>query len=84
MSMGASVRDSVGGSITATGTNAGAVFGCAADSGSRLAISFFQKKNVVSRSVFSRLYKDVVENDTDPDRIKIAEKRLTELTGGKK
>jgi len=30
------------------------------------------------------LYKEVVENDTDPDRIKVAEKRLTELTGGKK
>jgi hypothetical protein len=30
------------------------------------------------------LYKDVVEHDTDPDRIKVAEKRLTELSGPKK
>ena len=30
------------------------------------------------------LYKEVVEHDTDPDRIKVAEKRLTELSGPKK
>lgn len=31
-----------------------------------------------------QLYKDVVEHDTDADRIRVAEKRLGELTGSKK
>lgn len=36
------------------------------------------------RTKATALYKEVVENDTDTDRIKVAEKRLTELSGGKK
>ena len=36
------------------------------------------------RAKAQTLYKEVVEHDTDPDRIKVAEKRLTELTGNKK
>jgi hypothetical protein len=51
---------------------------------SRLRAAVLYDKQLNERGKATTLYKDVVEHDTDPDRIKIAEKRLTELTGGKK
>ena len=36
------------------------------------------------RSKAIELYREVIDHDTDPDRIKQAEKRLAELTGRKK
>jgi TolA-binding protein len=50
----------------------------------RLRAAVLYDKQLNERGKATALYKDVVEHDTDPERIKIAEKRLTELTGGKK
>ena len=50
----------------------------------RLRAAVLYDKQLNERGKATTLYKDVVEHDTDPDRIKVAEKRLTELTGGKK
>jgi len=50
----------------------------------RLRAATLYDRMLNERGKATALYKDVVEHDTDPDRIKIAEKRLTELTGGKK
>jgi len=50
----------------------------------RLRAAVLYDKQLNERGKALALYRDVVEHDTDPDRIKIAEKRLTELSGGKK
>ena len=56
--------------------------GTSTDARLRAAVIYDRQLN--ERGKATTLYKDVVEHDTDPERIKIAEKRLTELTGGKK
>lgn len=50
----------------------------------RLRAATLYDRMLNERAKATTLYKDVVEHDTDPDRIKIAEKRLGELTGSKK
>jgi len=50
----------------------------------RLRAAVLYDRMLNERTKATALYKEVVENDTDQDRIKVAEKRLTELTGGKK
>ena len=50
----------------------------------RLRAAVLYDKQLNERGKATTLYKDVIEHDTDPERIKIAEKRLAELTGGKK
>lgn len=50
----------------------------------RLRAAVLYDRMLNERAKATALYKEVVEHDTDPDRIKVAEKRLTELTGGKK
>lgn len=56
--------------------------GTATDARLRAALLYDRQLNERSKAI--KLYRDVVENDTDPERIKVAEKRLAELTGGKK
>lgn len=56
--------------------------GTTTDARLRAATLYDRQLNERARAI--ALYKDVVEHDTDPDRIKIAERRLSELTGGKK
>ncbi len=55
--------------------------GTATDARLRAAVLYDRMLNERSKAL--ALYKQVVENDTDPERIKVAEKRLTELSGGK-
>ncbi|MFO0805396.1 MAG: hypothetical protein U0791_20005 [Gemmataceae bacterium] len=54
------------------------------NSDARLRAAVLYDRMLNERTKATALYKEVVEHDTDPDRIKVAEKRLTELTGGKK
>ena len=56
--------------------------GTSTDARLRAAVLYDRMLNERTKSLV--LYKEVVEHDTDPDRIKVAEKRLTELTGNKK
>jgi hypothetical protein len=56
--------------------------GTATDARLRAAVIYDRQLNERGKAL--ALYRDVVEHDTDPDRIKTAEKRLAELTGGKK
>jgi tetratricopeptide (TPR) repeat protein len=56
--------------------------GTATDARLRAATLYDRMLNERSKAV--QLYKEVVEHDTDPDRIKVAEKRLSELSGPKK
>ncbi|MBX9582329.1 MAG: hypothetical protein K2X87_18655 [Gemmataceae bacterium] len=50
----------------------------------RLKAAVLYDRQLNERTKAIELYRGVVEHDTDPDRIKTAEKRLAELTGGKK
>ena len=50
----------------------------------RLRAAILHDKQLNERSKAITLYRDVVEHDTDAERIKYAEKRLAELTGAKK
>jgi len=50
----------------------------------RLRAAVLYDRNLNERTKASELYRSVVENDVDPERIKTAQKRLDELTGGKK
>jgi tetratricopeptide (TPR) repeat protein len=50
----------------------------------RLKAAVLYDRQLNERSKAIELYRGVVEHDTDPDRIKTAEKRLGELTGGKR
>jgi hypothetical protein len=56
--------------------------GTATDARLRAAVLYDRQLNERSKAI--TLYREVVEHDTDPERIKVAEKRLAELTGGKK
>src|SRR5206468_13024847 len=56
--------------------------GTKTDARLRAAVLYDRQLNERSKAIM--LYREVVEHDTDPDRIKTAEKRLAELTGGKK
>ena len=56
--------------------------GSRTDARLRAAVLYDRQLNERSKAI--TLYRDVVEHDTDPERIKVAEKRLAELTGGKK
>jgi hypothetical protein len=56
--------------------------GSRTDARLRAAVIYDRQLNERSKAI--ALYRDVVENDTDPDRIKLAEKRFAELTGAKK
>ncbi|HEY3789441.1 MAG TPA: hypothetical protein VGL71_11330 [Urbifossiella sp.] len=56
--------------------------GTSTDARLRAAVLYDRQLN--ERGKATALYRDVVEHDTDPDRIKQAEKRLAELTGGKR
>jgi TolA-binding protein len=56
--------------------------GLATDARLRAAVLYDRMLNERARALV--LYREVVEHDTDPERLKVAEKRLTELTGGKK
>lgn len=53
-------------------------------SDARLRAAVLYDRQLNERSKAIHLYREVVEHDTDPERIKVAEKRLAELTGGKK
>lgn len=50
----------------------------------RLRAAILYDRNLNERSKAIDLYRDVIAHDTDPDRIRQAEKRLAELTGNKK
>ena len=50
----------------------------------RLRAAILHDKQLNERSKAITLYREVVEHDTDAERIKYAEKRLAELTGAKK
>jgi hypothetical protein len=50
----------------------------------RLKAAVLYDRQLNERSKAVELYRDVIANDTDAERIKTAEKRLAELTGGKK
>jgi len=50
----------------------------------RMRAAVLYDKQLNERSKAIALYRDVVQHDTDADRIKLAEKRLAELTGAKK
>lgn len=56
--------------------------GSSTDARFRAAVIYDKQLNERGKAL--QLYKDVVEHDTDPDRIKTAEKRLSELSGGKR
>lgn len=56
--------------------------GTKTDARLRAAVLYDRQLNERSKAI--HLYREVVEHDTDPERIKVAEKRLAELTGGKK
>ncbi|HXD89028.1 MAG TPA: hypothetical protein VN641_21230 [Urbifossiella sp.] len=56
--------------------------GSSTDARFRAAVIYDKQLNERGKAL--QLYKDVVEHDTDPDRIKTAEKRLVELSGGKR
>lgn len=56
--------------------------GTATDARLRAAVLYDRQLNERSKAI--KLYREVVEHDTDPERIKVAEKRLAELTGGRK
>ena len=48
------------------------------------AFAVLYDRQLNERSKAITLYRDVVEHDIDPERIRTAERRLAELTGGKK
>jgi hypothetical protein len=50
----------------------------------RLKAAILYDKSLNERSKALELYRDVIAHDTDPERLKQAERRLGELTGGKK
>ena len=50
----------------------------------RLKAAILYDRQLNERSKAIELYRDVIAHDTDAERIKLAEKRLAELTGGKK
>lgn len=50
----------------------------------RLKAAILYDRQLNERTKAIELYRAVVEHDTEADRIKVAEKRLAELTGGKK
>jgi hypothetical protein len=50
----------------------------------RLKAAVLYDKTLNERSKALELYRDVIAHDTDPERLKQAERRLAELTGGKK
>ena len=50
----------------------------------RLKAALLYDRQLNERSKAVELYRDVIVHDTDAERIKLAEKRLAELTGGKK
>ena len=50
----------------------------------RMRAAVLYDKNLNERSKAIELYREVTSHDTDAERIKQAEKRLAELTGGKK
>jgi tetratricopeptide (TPR) repeat protein len=56
--------------------------GSRTDARLRAAVLYDRQLNERSKAI--TLYRDVVEHDIDPDRIRTAERRLNELTGGKK
>ncbi|HJZ54981.1 MAG TPA: tetratricopeptide repeat protein [Gemmataceae bacterium] len=58
------------------------VKGSRTDARLRAAILYDRQLNERTKAI--ELYRSVVENDVDPERIKIAQRRLEELTGGKK
>lgn len=58
------------------------VKGSRTDARLRAAVLYDRQLNERSKAI--ELYRSVVEHDIDPDRIKTAERRLAELTGGKK
>ncbi|HEX4611291.1 MAG TPA: hypothetical protein VH092_24070 [Urbifossiella sp.] len=50
----------------------------------RLKAATLYDRQLNERTKAIALYRDVVEHDIDPERIRIAERRLNDLTGGKK
>lgn len=56
--------------------------GSRTDARLRAAVLYDRQLNERSKAIL--LYRDVVEHDIDPERIRTAERRLAELTGGKK
>jgi tetratricopeptide (TPR) repeat protein len=50
----------------------------------RLKAAVLYDRQLNERSKAITLYREVVEHDIDPERIRVAERRLAELTGGKK
>ena len=50
----------------------------------RLKAAILYDKSLNERSKALELYRDVIAHDTDPERLKQAERRLAEMTGGKK
>jgi TolA-binding protein len=50
----------------------------------RLKAAILYDRQLNERTKAIELYRDVIAHDTDAERIKLAEKRLAELTGGKK
>lgn len=50
----------------------------------RLRAAVIYDRQLNERSKAIALYRDVIEHDTDPERIKVAERRFAELTGAKK
>jgi len=58
------------------------VKGSRTDARLRAAVLYDRQLNERTKAI--ELYRSVVDNDVDPERIKIAQRRLEELTGGKK
>ena len=56
--------------------------GSRTDARMRAAVLYDKQLNERSKAI--ELYREVISHDTDADRIKQAERRLAELTGGKK
>lgn len=50
----------------------------------RLKAAILYDRQLNERSKAIALYRDVMEHDIDPERLRVAERRLAELTGGKK